>query len=240
MSIDPRRYQRLDAGAVAETLQRLHNRIAARFPERSLADLARAVGDVTESVERASRERVAQTRPVRAACSVGAAVVAALALIAIALSVRDAFRAAEGTPAFEWLPIVESGINDVVFAGIAIYFLLSVPSRLARRRTLALLYRLRSLAHVIDMHQLTKDPERLLAAPVPTVSSVVPDLDSVGLGRYLDYCSELLSLVGKSAALCAQESTDAIVLDTVSEIESLTVGMARKIWQKISLLHAAG
>jgi len=59
MSIDPRRYQRLDAGAVAETLQRLHDRIAARFPERSLADVARAVGVVTESVERASRERVA-------------------------------------------------------------------------------------------------------------------------------------------------------------------------------------
>ena len=30
-----------------------------------------------------------------------------------------------------------------------------------------------------------------------------------------------------------------MVLDTVSEIEVLTTGMSRKIWQKISLLHLA-
>ena len=49
--------------------------------------------------------------------------------------------------------------------------------------------------------------------------------------------SELLSLLSKTAALCGQDSTDALVLDTVSEIEILTLGMSRKIWQKISLLH---
>jgi hypothetical protein len=32
---------------------------------------------------------------------------------------------------------------------------------------------------------------------------------------YLDYCSELLSLTSKAAALCAEESTDALVLDFV-------------------------
>jgi hypothetical protein len=54
--------------------------------------------------------------------------------------------------------------------------------------------------------------------------------------RYLDYCSEMLSLVGKIAALCAEESQDSVVLDTVSTVENLTTGMSRKIWQKISLL----
>jgi hypothetical protein len=57
--------------------------------------------------------------------------------------------------------------------------------------------------------------------------------------HYLDYCSELLSLVGKTAALCAEESRDAIVLETVSRIEQLTNGMSRKIWQKISVLPSA-
>jgi hypothetical protein len=46
----------------------------------------------------------------------------------------------------------------------------------------------------------------------------------------------MLSLVGKVAALCAEESQDSVVLDTVSTIETLTTGMSRKIWQKISLL----
>lgn len=46
-------------------------------------------------------------------------------------------------------------------------------------------------------------------------------------------------MTSKAAALCAEESTDALVLDTVSEIENLTTGMSRKIWQKISLLRDA-
>jgi hypothetical protein len=174
---------------------------------------------------------------VRAVCHIGIGVVVTAAALAIGLSVRDATQVGADRPTFEWLPILESGINDVAFAGIAVFFLLTIPARLRRRALLQMLHRLRSLAHVIDMHQLTKDPERLLSAPPPTAKSAANDLDAVGLGRYLDYCSELLSLVSKTAALCAEESTDAVVLDTVSEIESLTLGMSRKIWQKISLLH---
>jgi hypothetical protein len=86
------------------------------------------------------------------------------------------------------------------------------------------------------MHQLTKDPDRLSDGFRATEQSVRVDLDAPELTRYLEYCSELLSLVAKTAALCAEESTDGVVLDTVSEIETLTLGMSRKIWQKISLL----
>ena len=46
----------------------------------------------------------------------------------------------------------------------------------------------------------------------------------------------MLSLVAKTAALCAEHSTDSVVLDTVRSIESLTTDMSVKIWQKISLL----
>ncbi|MEO3936632.1 hypothetical protein V3N99_07705 [Dermatophilaceae bacterium Soc4.6] len=59
------------------------------------------------------------------------------------------------------------------------------------------------------------------------------------LAPYCDHCSELLSLVSKVAALCAEASTDPVVLETVSEIENLTNGMSRKIWPKISLLRPA-
>ena len=43
------------------------------------------------------------------------------------------------------------------------FFLWSFPERLQRGRLLNLLHQLRSTAHVIDMHQLTKDPEQLRA-----------------------------------------------------------------------------
>ena len=57
------------------------------------------------------------------------------------------------------------------------------------------------------------------------------------IGRYLDYCSELLSLTGKIAALYVQHFDDAVVIASANEVEQLCTGLARKIWQKITLLQ---
>ena len=40
------------------------------------------------------------------------------------------------------------------------------------------------------------------------------------------------------AALTAEESQDGLILETVSDIENLTTGMPRKIWQEITLLSS--
>ena len=61
-------------------------------------------------------------------------------------------------------------------------------------------------------------------------------LDAEQLHHYLDYCSEMLSLTAKTAALCAEHSSDPVVLSTVSTLETLTTELSNKIWQKISLL----
>jgi hypothetical protein len=88
---------------------------------------------------------------------------------------------------------IEAGIQDVIFFGIAVYFLLTIETRLKRRRALRTLHQLRSLAHVVDMHQLTKDPEQLVSAPKDTPSSPTRTMSASDLGRYLDYCSEHMS-----------------------------------------------
>ena len=101
---------------------------------------------------------------------------------------------------------------------------------------------LRALAHVLDMHQFSKDPERLihqeLLTSEPGVDADGPSLSPFLTGRYLDYVSELLSLTGKVAALYARNTQDSVVLDAVNEIESLTNGFSRKIWQKIMILDS--
>jgi hypothetical protein len=241
MSIDAvsARYERLDPRLVADTLASMQARIDARFPGRGLGSVADELRRVLRETNEESAVRRRQEQRTRVVCNAAATLVGAAAAIAVGVAVRDAFDAAEGTRAFEWLPVLESGINDVGFAALAVFFLVSVPSRVRRRRALHALHRLRSIAHVIDMHQLTKDPERVLSEIAATDQSPVVDLSPAELGRYLDHCSELLSIVGKAAALVGESSTDPLVLDTVSEIESLTLGMSRKIWQKISLLHRA-
>jgi len=86
------------------------------------------------------------------------------------------------------------------------------------------------------MHQLTKDPEQLLTNAPSTASSPVRTMTRVELGRYLDYCSEMLSVTSKIAALFVERFDDPVTLAAVNEIESLTAGLSRKIWQKISML----
>jgi hypothetical protein len=86
------------------------------------------------------------------------------------------------------------------------------------------------------MHQLTKDPEHLLASSDRTPSSPEQQLTRFELSRYLDYCSELLSLSSKLAATHAQCMNDPVVLDAVNDIEILASNLSNKIWQKIMIL----
>jgi hypothetical protein len=230
--------EKLEAGPVQETVRLLHQRIRTRFPDRDLCAVAAELDSLVAEVIAGAAHQRGRLRTVRVVSRVLMAVVLVLTAVVLGFAVRSAFLDGPEHDV-EWLSLVESGVNDVVFAGIAIWFLWSVPERLQRASMLELLHRLRSLTHIVDMHQLTKDPERLRASFRPTAASPTMDLTPEELEHYLDYCSELLSLIGKAAALCAEESRDAVVLDTVSTIESLTVGMSRKIWQKISALNEA-
>jgi hypothetical protein len=58
------------------------------------------------------------------------------------------------------------------------------------------------------------------------------------LNRYLDYCSESLALISKIAALYVQGFQDPVLLDAVDDVEDLTAGFSRKIWQKITILES--
>jgi hypothetical protein len=46
----------------------------------------------------------------------------------------------------------------------------------------------------------------------------------------------MLSLIGKLAALYGERFDDPVALNAVDQIEDLTTGLSRKIWQKIALV----
>jgi hypothetical protein len=216
-------------------VEQLERRIHARFGERGLTKAARDLGSLVllvQSEAAQSRERLRRTTLTARALSI---TIVAGAVVALAFSLRSAVVDGLARTA-DWVPLTESLVNDLVFAAIAVVFLWAFPERLERRDLLRLLHRLRSLAHVIDMHQLSKDPEQTSPNYTPTPQSVQHGLDADQLHHYLDYCSEMLSLTAKTAALCAEHSTDGVVLETVSYIETLTTDLSNKIWQKISLL----
>ena len=229
---------RLEAEYVADTVSRLEARIRARFPDRRLGNVAAELGSAVPEIRDGFEQSKTRRRQVRLFSRITSALLVLVAFVALLLALRDAF--ARGTEnSFDWVYLVESVINDLVFTAIAVFFLWAMPERLERRTLLDLLHRLRSLAHVVDMHQLDKDPEQARADYHPTeVSPQRRIMDAEELHHYFDYCSELVSLIAKTAALCAERTSDPVVLNTVSEIETLGAQMSQKIWQKISLLPA--
>lgn len=83
------------------------------------------------------------------------------------------------------------------------------------------------------MHQLTKDPNDILE---PKEEGNSRFFTPEKLIRYLDYCTDLLSINSKLAALHVQYFQDNAVLNNVNEVEMLSNELSRKIWQKIMII----
>jgi hypothetical protein len=82
---------------------------------------------------------------------------------------------------------IDAGVNEVLLLSAAIYFLLTFERRLKRNHALKALHELRALAHIIDMHQLAKDPEVFASEWQPTRDSPTRTrLTPFLLERYLD------------------------------------------------------
>jgi hypothetical protein len=229
-------YRMLDAGAILATCERLSARIDERFPGAGLSKVGRELLDLS----RESGQRIDSIRrpiwPIRIGVGIVLAFIATIAIGVVAFASKPETR----IELFSLLQIAETAINDVVFLGVAIFFLLTIEARIKRRRALQALHQLRCIAHVIDMHQLTKDPEQLLSGGNRTASSPQRTLSRFELARYLDYCTELLSIVSKIAALHLQYLEDALVLEAVNDIQNLTSGLSSKIWQKIMIIDGVG
>ena len=92
------------------------------------------------------------------------------------------------------------------------------------------------------MHQLTKDPESYFTPITPTqqTTTIKRRMTPFELNRYLDYCGECLALISKIAALYVQGFEDPVLLDAVDDVEDLTAGFSRKIWQKLTILENLG
>lgn len=131
---------------------------------------------------------------------------------------------------------VEALFNDIVLLGAAIFFLTTIETRVKRGRAIKLLNELRVIAHVIDMHQLTKDPVMMNRNASQTINSPKRVFSKFEMQRYLDYCSEAVSLLSKVAVLYSQSLSDEIVVKSVNEIEVLCTGLSRKVWQKLVIL----
>lgn len=217
-------YLALDAAEIVRTIDRLRARIDERFPGSGLGLVCGQLLGISQQ----ARERAEWiARPILAV-RIATVALTVVILAGLALTVVRLRPPSGGFELGQFIQVLEAGINDLVFIGAGIFFLVTLESRIKRGRALRALRELRSIAHIIDMHQLTKDPERTQPAK--------REMTAADLARYLDFCSEMLSLTGKVAALYVQNFEDSVALQAVNEIEDLTTGLARKIWQKLTIV----
>lgn len=225
----------LDPDRIVETISALRRRIDERFPASGLGRVCATLEDIGERTKERI-ERVASPNLWLRSATWLMAVVLVVGTAAAVWALVLAVRASGIDDPLALVEAVESAIQEIVFVGVGLVFLLTVESRLKRRRALRFIRELRALAHIVDMHQLTKDPHRLAVISPDTPSSPKRTLSKQELGRYLDYCSEMLSLASKLSALYAQRFDDSVVLQAVDEVEALTSDLSNKIWQKIMIL----
>lgn len=230
------RFTNLRAEAILKTLDRLEQRIAERFPDSGLLGVCKEFNQLSVRSEALARRLQEPIWPVRLVAIAASILLIGLVIWALGQLVQKFQIDANGV--FHLLQTTESAINELILLGLAIFFLGNLEARIKRRAALQALHRLRSIAHVIDMHQLTKDPAYLLSKTriADTESSPQRTLTRHQIMRYLDYCSELLALDAKVAALFAQNAEDAVVLNAVNDLELLVQGLSAKIWQKIMIL----
>ncbi|HTD88928.1 MAG TPA: hypothetical protein VK850_20320, partial [Candidatus Binatia bacterium] len=188
-------YRSLNREHIIQTICQLYDRIQERFPGSGLSKVAAELHQIAD-------EAVARTEwiskpllPLRIGIGALVALLAAIVLLTLAnLNITKLWESFA-----DFVQAVEAAINDIVFIGIAIFFLITLEARIKRKRALRAIHELRALAHIIDMHQLTKDPEVTLRGGPSTQSSPKRTMTTFEMSRYLDYCSEMLSLIGKVA-----------------------------------------
>lgn len=226
-------YRSLDPEKIIQTAQTLHLRIEERFAGSSLSHVA---AELTEAARDARDRAEALTRPILwLRVLIGLVTVAGFFIFAFVGTFLSFDRI--GPDGFSFVQGIEATINTLVLAGLGYITLFKAEERIKRTRVLDGLYPLRSLIHIIDMHQLTKDPVTLSAGFRRTKSSPERKLSPADLSRYLDYCSEMLAITGKLAALYAQAVPDTEVVEAVNDVENLGSNLSGKIWQKIMMIE---
>lgn len=224
-------YRSLDAAQIVLTCRANRERIAERFPGSGLSKVSAELLAVSEQAAALSSWLAKPHLLLRALALLG--IVAVLLIVGgVVTTMKLQFTI---TSAVEFLQGADAAVNEVVFIGIAVFFFLTLEARLKRHRALKAIHELRSIAHIIDMHQLSKDPERITGVAAAVAATVKRPQSPAELIRYLDYCSDLLALISKIAALYVQNFDDPVTLAAVNDVENLANGLSRKIWQKIMI-----
>jgi hypothetical protein len=212
-----------------ETAEQIRQRIGERFPDSGVSQVAAEIVQI-------AREALVRAEAIRRPNLWLRAGLVLLGLIAAAAVVAYAQTRSDQAPFLQTvLQFLDAAKGSAAILTALAVFLVTLETRLKRRRALQAVHELRAMAHIIDMHQLTKDPDRFDHPTEPIVVSG-RTMDAATMGRYLHFCTELLAVVSKIGQLYVQDFPDAAAQTAVDHFEGLATGLSSKIWQKLMIL----
>ena len=216
------KYNTLIVDHVIRTIRRMDRQIDTYFPDRNLANLSSSIIEFAirheSDLERIDRPNI----PIKLAIGLAISLMSGLVIYWL----YELFIQNDGSGIIFQPQDLDAFINILIFGSAITWFLLNWQAKSKRRFIIGRINELRSFGHVIDMHQLTKDP----------FFDDEMEMSDKDLIRYLDYCGDLLSCCSKLAATYLEHTDDETVVQYVNEFESLTGQFNRKIWQKITIL----
>ncbi|MGC6464074.1 MAG: hypothetical protein ACON38_12085 [Akkermansiaceae bacterium] len=224
-------YRTIDPDKLILTVSKMADRVDEVFPSSGLASVANEVAAVAEGT--VARVEEIQKPRILLRLMVGLLVAAAVAgpfMFSVLLTFSE-----KVNNLGDFLEATDAGLHLLLILTGGIIFLVGLESRLKRNKALEALAEFRSLAHLVDLHQINKDPGLdQMEPPDPDCRTVKND---AALAEYLDFSGDLLSIIGKLAAFYAQNLSDRVVLDAVNEIETLSSSLSNKLWLKILVLR---
>jgi hypothetical protein len=126
------------------------------------------------------------------------------------------------------------GAGMYLFGGLV--FLFTLEARFKRLKAMRAIHELRAVAHIIDMHQLAKDP---------ALEKFHIHLDAKGnltanrqqhIEKYLHACIALLAIVSKIGQLYVEHFPDTTAIHSVNDFETICTGLSNKIGDKLLVL----
>ena len=227
-------YQRLKPQMILKTQIQLQERISKRFPTSGLSEVAKNLVQLADHAAVRAEQIRQPNLPLRILVGVLLALGLVLGILFFfSTEIHDLVKEKN------LLEVGERILRVLFFLGAAVVFLYSLESRWKRRRALTALHELRAMAHVVDMHQVAKDPEGLVKLDPNSPEFAKYTTKSLfDLNRYLNYCNEMLAIVSKIAALYVQDFPDAATVTVVDQVENLCSGLSQRIWQKLMILYA--
>jgi hypothetical protein len=220
-------YHEIRSKEIIATVDYIAHTIKERFPDSALAKIAREIYESSKKMD-SNVDRILKPRPwLRVLSIVLTLLLVLFGMALIFLSFRMViYNLKEVASTADFLQGIDSVMSALVLLGGALFFLITGEQKIRRRQTLHHLNELRAVAHVIDLHQLKKDP---------AIVNKEQKLSQQRTAEYLDYCSDLLSIIGKMAAYYEKNIEDNEVREAAEGVENLTTGLSRKIWQKIMI-----